>query len=110
MNPCQWWTFVGAKFAYTYGMERVMSFLLVFGMAAVWFSCTVLLLLRVSSKERRAMRRARKASRMKAGRGRHLALPAGNSVTERRRLKALRRHSPSGKISTSSGSGGQAAA
>jgi hypothetical protein len=54
-------------------MERVMSFLLVFGMAAVWFSCTVLLLFRVSTKERRAMRRASKASRMKAGRGRHLA-------------------------------------
>lgn len=56
------------------------------------------------------MSRASKASRMKAGRGRHLALTAGNSVTELRRLKALRRRPPSGKLGPSSGSDGQAAA
>ncbi|MET4097456.1 hypothetical protein ABIB51_004412 [Arthrobacter sp. UYCu712] len=73
-------------------MHPLVSIGLVFLTALLWLAFTLLMLSRVNGPERRALRRARKADRMKTRPGVHPDVPDGTGVARRHRLKVLRRH------------------
>jgi hypothetical protein len=64
---------------------------LVFVTALLWFAFTLLMLSRVNGVERRALRRARKADRMKARRVTRAGVPEGTGLARRKRLRILKR-------------------
>ncbi|WP_427008603.1 hypothetical protein [Pseudarthrobacter sp. H2] len=73
-------------------MHTLVSIGLVLLTALLWLAFTLLMLSRVNGPERRALRRARKADRMKTRRSAHTDVPDGTGVARRHRLKVLRRH------------------
>jgi hypothetical protein len=74
-------------------MDPLASIVLVFCAAFLWLAFALILLSGINRDERRALRRARKASRMKTA---HRVRPvpvAHNSMPRRHRLRLMRRHS-----------------
>ncbi len=76
---------------YTYRMHPLVSIALVLSTAVLWLVFTVPMLARLHRAERRALRRERKASRMKTRPGVHPDVPDGTGRARRHRLKVWRR-------------------
>jgi hypothetical protein len=74
-------------------MEPLVSIALVFAMALLWVTVTVLLLSRVNREERRALRQERKAWRMKARQSPGSHVPKRSVQARKRGLRVARRHS-----------------
>ena len=77
---------------YIWRMHPLVSIGLVFLTAFLWLAFTLLMLSRVNAAERRALRRARKADRMKTRRVRRAAVSEGTRLAHRQRLRMLKRH------------------
>jgi hypothetical protein len=80
---------------YGWRMHPLVSIGLVFLTAFLWLAFTLSLLSRVNAAERRALRRVRKADRMKARLVRRAAVSEGTRLAHRQRLRMLKRHSTS---------------
>ena len=80
---------------YTYGMEPLVSIMLVFAVALLWLIVPVLLLSRINRDVRRAVRQQRKALRMKERQNHKNHVPRRAVLARKRGLKAARRRSES---------------
>ncbi|MBT2596666.1 hypothetical protein [Arthrobacter sp. ISL-72] len=74
-------------------MDPLASIVLVFCAAFLWLAFALILLSRINREERRALRRARKASRVKTAHRIRPVPAAHDSMPHRHRLRLMRRHS-----------------